>query len=236
MRPAQQSWTLLAFFASFLTLFVSVAHAQTNSCFDIFVLDRTEIMTPETTRSLDVGALRATQTAVFEFEIKGLHFLFEVQPKPNRPYEVELVNFVLDYEPSLMSSVSYFRRVLGSKPMQYSMEDVRTFSSNSYYEGGQALSFYLRMPEDPHRQIDDGPLLAVYVKNGKIFGYPARTNVDGAASGIARGSWSAIGQFLKGLSLEAQGSIVAPKGQFYLNENGSVPTIESSGPLTIEGN
>ncbi|MCB0356245.1 MAG: hypothetical protein KDD40_04520 [Bdellovibrionales bacterium] len=186
---------------------------------------------------IELSQITDTQRAFFEFEDKGFHIAFELAPKEGSRNEVELAYFVLDYDPIQFLPGSFFRRVLGKQPMQYSAEDIRYFSQNTIYmREGRVLEFYLRLPTDRNKEIDEGPLLAVSLETGKVIGFPARTNVDAAVEGMRRGAIGGILSFANGLSIEAQNAFKNPKGQWYLGEgvDGATRAIEAPSYRVLE--
>jgi hypothetical protein len=86
--------------------------------------------------------------------------------------------------------------------MQYSETDLRHFGHAFIAGYGLSMEFYLRLPDDPNKTIDSGPLLHVAMNTGHLYGYAAGTDGDGEMNGILRGSLGAIGNFVVGLTTE----------------------------------
>ena len=190
-------------------------------------------------RALDVQKLAPNEHALYEFEIPGLHILAEVSADPNR-FGPRLHRFMLDYNPKVISRLSPYRSILGNQPMQYSEADLRYFGHAFVAGYGPSMEFYLRLPNDLGKQVDQGPLLHVALESGQVFGYAAGTDVDGELEGALRGSIGAIGKFVSGLTTELRfmrrNRHPEAGGQFYIeNANAGTEALGSSGIRFLPG-
>ncbi len=92
---------------------------------------------------------------------------------------VEVQDFQLTYDPSHFSSRDLIRRTLGSKPLTYTMADLRSFSQSELVSSeGTFLQLYLNGVTAEQRKNNDGPLLMISRDTGKVMFFPPDYNVD----------------------------------------------------------
>lgn len=102
------------------------------------------------------------------------------------------------------------------------MDDVRHFSQTSLVgDEGTFFEIYLK----------GGGLIMIFRDTGRLRFYTPGTDVDGAATGILRGSTSALWNFAKGLAGEAQCAMCKYEGSWFtdiIDVQSEPPRIENT--------
>ena len=133
----------------------------------------------------------------YTVKIPGLDIALLLAPHTGCYNPKELKEFTLNYDPSRFWIGSLIRRALGTQKLNYTSEDVRSFSSSYLLGVGDMFQVYLRHPKDTDRTLDDGPLMMIKREDGRILFYPPGTNVDSLSPRkIISGLWTETQQSL----------------------------------------